>query len=144
MDLPVLQDLDALSDLVGDRDDLYVRWSRGPAVDASGTSVDELTGIPLPGLSASALGVEPWWGDRDRRTWVARRIYDYEHLRERRRGRIRPWVLQGRTCARGPDNEPLVVDVVPVAWLSESLVAEARRIVEDLNSEWGPLDRPAS
>jgi len=144
VDLTVLDDLGALADLVGDRDDLYVRWSRGPEVDRAGTSVDELTGIDLPGLSASALGVEDWWGDRDRRTWVARRIYDYEHLRARRSGRIRPWVLRGRTCARGPDNEPLVVDVEPVAWLSDALVAEARRIVEDLNGTWGPLDRPAS
>jgi len=144
VDLPVLHDLLELADLVGDRDDLYVRWSRGPAADRSGTSVDELTGLELPGLSASALGVEPWWGSRDRATWMARRIYDYEHLRVRRHGLIRPWVLQGRMCARGPDNEPLVEDVVPVAWLSEALVAEARRIVEALNSEWGPLDRPAS
>ncbi len=142
--LPVVRTLEELAELVGDRDDLYVRWSRGPDVDACRTSRDELSGVPLPGLSASALGVEPWWEDRDRSVWVARRLYDYRHLRERRSGPIRPWALEGRLCGRGPDNEPLVTDVRPVAWIDESLIREARERIEQLNGDWGSLDRPAA
>lgn len=143
-DLRVLHTLDELVDLVRDRQDLYVRWSQGPHRDRRGSSLDELSGVPLPGLSASALGVEPWWGDRDRTIWVARRTYDYAHLPVRRRGRIRPWVLEGRLCGRGPDNEPLVENVRPVAWLGESLIKDAHAVVVGLNNCWGSLDRPTS
>jgi len=143
-ELAVLHTLDELAALVGDRHDLYVRWSQGPHRDRRGTSLDELSGVPLPGLSASALGVEPWWGDRDRTVWAARRIYDYAHLPVRRRGHIRPWVLQGRLCGRGPDNEPLVDTVRPLAWLGDSLIDDAHAIIARLNSGWGSLDRPAS
>lgn len=142
-ELPVIGTLQELAELVGDRDDLYVRWSRGPQHDRCSTSTDELSGVPLPGLSASALGVEPWWGDRDRRLWVARRIYDYAHLPVRRPGPIRPWVLQGQECGRGPDNEPLVTDVSAVAWVAERVISDARGLVEGRNGDWGSLDRPA-
>lgn len=141
--MPEVQTLEALVELVGDRHDLYVRWSRGPRQDRRGTSKDELSGVPLPGLSASALGVEPWWGQRDRRLWVARRIYDYAHLPVRRGGNIRPWVLEGRECGRGPDNEPLVDNVTPVAWL-DALISDAHHLIASLNSDWGSLDRPGS
>ena len=143
-ELPVLQTLEELADLVSERHDLYVRWSQGPHRDRRGTSLDELSGVPLPGLSASALGVEPWWGDRDRTVWAARRIYDYAHLPVRRRGHIRPWVLEGHLCGRGPDNEPLVDTVRPIAWLGDSLIDDAHAIIALLNSGWGSLDRPAS
>lgn len=132
--------LDELARLVGDRDDLYIRWSAGPDLDASGRSRDALTGVELPGLSANALAVEPWWGGRSRRIWMARRIYDYQHLRERR-DRSCAWVLRGRECGRGPDNEPLVDDVVPVAVVSPSVAEEARTTIEGLNGDWGSLER---
>ncbi len=62
-ELPVLRTLDDLTDLVGRNDRLYVRWSRGPAIDLkSVSSRDDLTGVPMPGLSANSLGVESWWG----------------------------------------------------------------------------------
>jgi hypothetical protein len=37
----------------------------------------------------------------------------------------RPWVLTGRQVDFGPDNEPLLRDIVPIAWLSSELVIEA-------------------
>ncbi|MFC9816991.1 DUF6098 family protein [Streptomyces virginiae] len=40
--------------------------------------------MTMPGLSASALDVEPWWGRRPPRLWTARRLYDYAHLPEAR------------------------------------------------------------
>ncbi len=140
--LGTLTSLDELVALVDERNDLYVRWSAGPDADRSGRSRDELTGVELPGLSASALAVEAWWGSRPRRLWVARRLYDYRHLGERRPD-ARPWILSGRERGRGPDNEPLVDRVRPVAWVAPEVVEEATRLVEHqgAGASWGPLDR---
>jgi hypothetical protein len=145
-DLPTIGDLDELVRLVEsspERDDLYVRWSRGPAVDMrSASSRDSLTGTPLPGLSVNSLAVEAWWRDRPARLWVARRLYDYRHLADLRGTGTRPWVLTGELCGRGPDNEPLVRCRRPVAWIADTAQREALAEVEKQGSaEWGPLDR---
>lgn len=149
--MPVVDDLDQLVDLLrrtGPEEELYIRWSRGPDADLSGgygtehSSKDALTGIDLPGLSANPLAVEPWWGGRPLRLWVARRLYDYCHLRELRGPGVRPWVLVGEQLGRGPDNEPLVRCHRPVAWVSERALHEADRAVEaQASAEWGPLHR---
>lgn len=139
-EIPTISSLDELADLLGSRQDLFIRWSRGPGADLAGRSRDELTGVELPGLSVSALAVEQWWGDRSRRTWVARRLYDYRHIEFRKEG-TRPWLLSGRPCGRGPDNEPLVTEVEAVAWISSDVVAEASVLIGGLASSWGPLDR---
>ncbi|MEV4491717.1 DUF6098 family protein [Micromonospora coxensis] len=148
--MPVLEDLDQVVALLRESEpgeELYVRWSRGPAVDLRGaervqSSRDALTGIELPGLSANPLSVEDWWGRRPLRLWVARRLYDYCHLRELRGPGVQPWVLVGEQRGRGPDNEPLVHVHRPVAWVSERALREADRAVEEQGStEWGPLHR---
>jgi hypothetical protein len=139
--LPTVRDLDELVPLVGAGDDLYIRWSRGPEHDSSKTSRDELTGVHLPGLSASPLRVEPWWQDRSLRTWVARRLYDYRHLEGQRGPGVRPWLLEGREVGRGPDNEPLVECRRPIAWLSDSVVEEATQEIDAQSSSWGSLNR---
>ncbi|MGW4487374.1 DUF6098 family protein [Amycolatopsis sp. NPDC004368] len=143
-DLVTVEDLDGLVLLFESEggEDLYVRWSRGPAADRAQTSLDGLTGVPLPGLSANPLRAESWWRDRSIRLWLARRLYDYEHLRDLRGPGVRPWVLRGREIARGPDNEPLVVDVVALAWVADDVLKEARRLVDEQGArEWGPMDR---
>lgn len=132
--------LDELADLVGDETNLYLRWSAGPESDSTRRSRDELTGVELPGLSASALAVEPWWDGRPMRLWVARRLYDYRHLAERR-PIAKPWVLEGEECGRGPDNEPLVDCKRPVAWIAAEAVAEAARLIDKQRGDWGTLDR---
>jgi len=145
-DLPTIADLDGVTRLVEQPppdEQLFLRWSKGPAVDLAdddgGSSRDSLTGVSLPGLSASPLAVEAWWGDRPARLWAARRLYDYGHLRERGE---RPWILVGDDCGRGPDNEPLVRCRRPVAWVADEAVTEALRLVEQQPSAgWGPLDR---
>ncbi len=152
--MPTLRNLDELTELAlktPGGHDLYVRWSRGPAADlgevdaGGGQSRDSLTGVPLPGLSANPLAVEPWWEDRPLRLWIARRLYDYRHLRDLRGPGVRPWVLVGEPCGRGPDNEPLVRCRRPVAWISDHALREAQRLVDAQGSrEWGPLDRRAS
>jgi hypothetical protein len=152
--LPTVGDLDELVELVeliqrsGADGELYVRWSKGPLTDlATGSdampaSRDGLTGVPLPGLSANSLRVEPWWGDRSLRLWLARRLYDYRHLRDLRGPGVRAWVLLGEERGRGPDNEPLVRCLRPVAWIDDAALAECERVVAAQHSaEWGPLDR---
>jgi hypothetical protein len=104
--------------------------------------VRDLAGVPLPGLSANPLRVEPWWGDRSLRLWLARRLYDYRHLRDLRGPGVRPWVLAAAECGRGPDNEPLVVDIQPLAWIDDTVLEECEKDVAAQHSdEWGPLDR---
>ncbi|MFT7839254.1 DUF6098 family protein [Saccharothrix sp. BKS2] len=138
-------DLMELTDLVETRmstTELFVRWSRGPEADGGQRSRDGLTGGALPGLSANSLGVEPWWGNRPLRLWVARRLHDYRHLRERRAEGTRPWVLEGVEVGRGPDNEPLVRCRRPVGWISDEVLAECEDlVVAHAASPWGPLDR---
>jgi hypothetical protein len=142
-DLPTITDLAGLVRLMDD--DVYVRWSKGPEADAASTSNDSLTGVTLPGLSASPLRVEPWWDDRSRELWVARRLYDYRHLRELRGPGVRAWVLVGDEVARGPDNEPLVRCRRPLAWIADSALQACEELVKAQHSdEWGSLDRSSS
>lgn len=54
--------------------------------------------------------------------WLARRICQY--LRELREG-AEPWILTGTEAGTGPDNEPLLVDVTPIAWLDRRLLVQA-------------------
>ena len=140
-----LTTLDELVRVVADADggrDLYIRWSRGPDRDRDTTSVDELTGVRLPGLSANPLRVESWWADRSLRTWVARRLHDYRHLmRDGRDSAVRPWVLRGREVGRGPDNEPLIQVCEPIAWIHEDVLGEVDATLAEQHPDWGTLDR---
>jgi hypothetical protein len=143
-DLPVLQDLDALVLLVGSAgpgETFYVRWSLGPLADAGSVSRDSLTGVPLPGLSANPLAVEPWWADRSLRLWLARKLHDYGHLRA---AGTHPWVLDGVECGRGPDNEPLVAVRRAIAEIGDEALREAEDLIgRQAAPRWGSLDRGA-
>jgi hypothetical protein len=149
--MDVLESLTELAKLVErspDRDELYVRWSRGPDADLEGVhgdeqrSIDALTGMKLPGLSANPLRVEQWWGRRSVRLWVARRLFDYRHLREQRGSGTRPWVFVGEERGRGPDNEPLVLCRRPIAWVADRALRESEELIESQQSaEWGSLRR---
>ncbi|MER8225124.1 DUF6098 family protein [Streptomyces sp. NPDC094143] len=141
-DLRVVRTLDELAELVDGDQDLYVRWSRGPETDLRDvSSTDDLTGVPMPGLSANPLDVEEWWEDRPVRLWVARRLYDYAHLPHEKGPGVRPWVLTGKEIARGPDNEPLVVDVRPLGWIDLQVIDEAKAEVARQEKPWGTLRR---
>ncbi|GGY87842.1 hypothetical protein GCM10010300_34870 [Streptomyces olivaceoviridis] len=141
-DLPVVSTLAEVARLVERHQGLYVRWSKGPGTDLDGvSSTDELTGVPMPGLSANPLGVENWWEDRSVELWVARRLYDYAHLPHDKGPGVRPWVLRGRETGRGPDNEPLVADVEPLCWIADEVIDAARDEVGRQEREWGTLRR---
>lgn len=141
-DLPVVRSLADLAVLVERHEGLYVRWSRGPETDLGATSsTDELTGVSMPGLSANPLAVEEWWQNRSVELWVARRLHDYAHLPHDKGPVVRPWVLKGRETSRGPDNEPLVVDVEPMCWIDSDMIEEARGEVTRQEAQWGTLRR---
>jgi hypothetical protein len=144
-DLPTYTSLQQLVVLIERGEPVFVRWSRGPQVDLKDNraSKDKLTGTELPGLSANPLRKEEWWQDRPTLLWVARRLYDYSHLREGVADEVQPWVLTGEETSRGPDNEPLVRNVRPVAWIAESVIAEAEAEVARQQGAWGPMRRPA-
>ncbi|GAB2888120.1 hypothetical protein GCM10027074_65660 [Streptomyces deserti] len=141
-DLPVVRTLAELTDLVERHRGLYVRWSRGPQTDLPDpSSSDDLTGVPMPGLSANPLDVEEWWEGRPVRLWVARRLHDYAHLPHEKGPGVRPWVLAGKETARGPDNEPLVNDARPLCWIDGQVIEEAQTEVARQEHPWGPLRR---
>lgn len=122
--VPVLQHLGELDELLDVDLPLYVRFSLGPVADAAEQSVDGESGCVLPGLSVNRLAPEPWW-TRPRREWVARQLCQYDHLAD---GRRRAWVLTGDDVGRGPDSEPLVAHVRPVALLDPPVLEQAREL----------------
>lgn len=123
MSVPRLRTLDELARLVADDPRLHVRYSRGPEHDAHEQSVDGESGLRLPGLSVNPLAPEAWWS-RPLHDWLARQVCQYRHLAEKSPDRY-AWILRGTMIGRGPDCEPLLADVVPVAVLDEQLLTEA-------------------
>jgi hypothetical protein len=142
--LPTYTSLQQLVELIERGEPVFIRWSRGPGVDLarSPVSKDKLTGTELAGLSANPLILEDWWEAQSIALWVARRLYDYSHLREDLGHDVRPWLLRGEEAGRGPDNEPLVRDVRPIAWIGDTVIAEAEAEVSRQVGAWGPLRRP--
>jgi threonine/homoserine efflux transporter RhtA len=127
-DLRTVDDFDELVRLVTEREHLYVRYSQGPAHDGDGPSHDYEAGVDMPGLSVTPIAPEPWW-PRPAEEWVARRLCKYEELGEEH-GRF-PWLLHGHVAGYGPDHEPLVVDVEPVARVGSRAVNRARQLYEE-------------
>lgn len=118
---------------------LHIRYSEGPEADASRNSIDTESGLELPGLSVNPLDAETWW-TRPLEDWLARQLSQYRHLAEKDPERI-AWVLRGEVCGRGPDCEPLLRDVEPVAVISEETLDEARaRYEQNFAAGRGPAD----
>lgn len=115
--------LDELAHLVRAGPRLFVRWSKGPDRDRDETSRDHASGLELPGLAVNPLNPPSWW-TRPVDEWIARQVTAYDHLGADQPDHI-AWVLSGRIVERGPDNEPLVTDVEPVARLTPEILHEA-------------------
>jgi hypothetical protein len=120
-----LESLDELVELVRSRPGLHVRYSEGIESDREGGSIDTESGLELPGLSVNPLDAEEWW-TRPLADWLARQVCQYRHLSEKNPERF-AWVLTGRQVGRGPDCEPLLAEVEPVARLSDALLGEAEQ-----------------
>lgn len=119
-----IDDLDELAGLVTGEPMLYLRYSAGPERDARRPSRDYEAGVDLPGLPATTLRPEDWW-TRPAVDWVARRVCKYLDLARAEPDRY-PWLLTGRVVGNGPDHEPLLTDVRPVARLTDRLLDQAR------------------
>ncbi|WP_240200668.1 DUF6098 family protein [Cellulosimicrobium cellulans] len=126
--LPRLRSLAEVAELVAVVHPLYVRFSGGPDQDSSTVSRDHESGCLLPGLSVNPMNPEPWW-DRPVEHWVARQLCQYAHLMTPERF---PWLLTGEVAGRGPDCEPLLVDVVPAASVDPRVVDEAGRLYREV------------
>lgn len=121
--MPTLERLEELSGLVGHGPTVYLRYSPGPVSDAAHPSTDHESGLLMPGLSVNPLQPPGWWS-LPVEDWLARAVCQY--LRELRED-ARPWVLSGTVIDFGPDNEPLLDEIQPIAWLSGGLVREAHQ-----------------
>jgi hypothetical protein len=126
-DMPTLHRLGELIDLLEHDTRVYLRYSPGPEADASHPSKDHESGLLMPGVSVNPLWPPRWW-TRPPEDWVARAVCQY--IRELHEG-ARPWVLTGREVDFGPDNEPLLADFEPIAWVSEDLLREAHARYQD-------------
>lgn len=126
--MPTIESLDELARYVLSEPDICVRHSKGPHADRGEPSVDDESGLLLPGLSVVALKPEPWW-TRDRRDWIARQLCHYVPLKDGDDDRM-AWLLIGRVAGYGPDREPLLWPWTPVAWLAESVIEQARERYE--------------
>lgn len=134
-----IQSLAELEQLVNENPGVHVRYSEGPDADQHQHSIDTESGLELPGLSVNPLDVESWW-TRPQRDWLARQLCQYRHLSEKN-PRRRAWVLRGREVARGPDCEPLLAEVEPLAFLADPLLDEAERHYrEHFDAGRGPED----
>jgi hypothetical protein len=126
---PTLGSMDELLGVLDGEPELYIRYSEGYEADRDKGSLDTESGLELPGLSVNPLQPEPWW-TRPLRDWLARQLCQYRHLKDENPKR-HGWLARGRVVARGPDCEPLLIDVEEVARLDEALIAEAQRIYEE-------------
>ncbi len=139
MEIPTLNTLQDLEAMVHQAPELHVRYSEGWEKDSGGGSMDTESGIELPGLSVNPLSPEAWWS-RPLADWLARQLCQYKHLGEKNPGRV-AWVARGTCIGRGPDCEPLLIQVEPVALLSAGLLAEAeQRYKERFDAGHGPED----
>lgn len=135
----MLDSLDTIEELATSGRPLYVRYSEGCESDTQGGSIDFESGLKLPGLAVNPLTPEDWW-TRPLGDWLARQLCQYKHLQEKNPDRF-AWILTGEQVGRGPDCEPLLVEVEPIARLSPRLLDEAeKRYRRNFDAEKGPED----
>lgn len=126
---PPIETLDQLVSFVQAHPGVLLRYSKGPQRDAEGgPSRDYEAEVELPGLSATTLEPEEWWPRPDR-DWVARRVCKYAELGEQEHRY--PWLLTADVVGHGPDHEPLVVNVRPLARISTKALQEAKKVYHE-------------
>lgn len=141
--VPTLATLDAVVAIVDDvPSPVYARFSPGPEHDQRHPSVDYASGLELPGLSVNPLNPPPWWRDRPLREWVARQLCSYQHLQEE--GDRRCWLLTGTVTDRGPDNEPLLVDITTLAQIAVDVVEQCEQLKQSSSRAEDRAERDGS
>ena len=98
---------------------LYIRWSRGPAMDRKqGQSLDQVSGSYHSGLSAQAVRA-------DQPELLAMMLVEYRFLR-RKDARIYCWIFEGMQNGTDSDGAPTIdaETIVPVGRVSEELISK--------------------
>lgn len=130
----MLYRLSEIEEILASEPGLYVRFSDGFAADLECGSLDQETGLQLPGLPARPLDPESWW-TRPVRDWVARQLALYRGGGAGRGGgsgdKRFGWLLRGTVAGRGPDGEPLIADVEVIGRLAECLLDEAQHVYRE-------------
>jgi hypothetical protein len=103
---------------------LHVRFSAGPDDDARTGGRHPESGYTLPGLPAWPLQAEPWW-PAGQAVWIARQLVQNSYQLT---AGTRAWLLVGDVVGRGPDCEPLLAHVQPVASVAGYAIQEAQGI----------------
>ncbi|MFC7375908.1 DUF6098 family protein [Brachybacterium sp. GCM10030267] len=131
--------LDELEAELRENPELFLRYSEGPDADREGGSMDSESGLEMPGLSVNPMHPESWW-TRPVTDWLARQLCQYKDLAEKNPERF-AWVLRGERVGNGPDCEPLMTNVEPIARLEPSVLEEAERVYEEnFDAGQGPED----
>ncbi len=128
--LPTLRRLTEIARLIERTDStVYLRYSHGPDRDReAGGSRDYEADHDMPGLSVSTIEPEDWW-TRTPVEWIARRIRQYADLGAEQDRYA--WLLTGQVAGAGPDHEPLLTGIKPLARLSPDVIAEAARLYHE-------------
>jgi len=120
-DLPVLETLGEVVSLCGTRANVYVRFSYTPDDRDAEARRERESGNLLPGVPAWPMRPEPWWA-AGARVWIARQLSRHAH---RAHAGAEPWLVAGEERGRGPDCEPLVARLTPLARIDQSVLTEA-------------------
>ncbi|WP_324649998.1 DUF6098 family protein [Georgenia sp. H159] len=120
-ELPVLHTIGQVVELCGTRTDLYVRFSYTPDDRDVAARRERESGNLLPGVPAWPLCPESWWG-AGARVWIARQLARRAHLAH---AGAEPWLVAGEVRGRGPDCEPLIAQINPLARINQRVLAEA-------------------
>lgn len=79
------------------------------------------SGNLLPGVPAWPMSPEPWWA-AGARVWIARQLARHAH---RAHAGAEPWLVAGEVRGRGPDCEPLIAQLTPLARIDQAVLTEA-------------------
>lgn len=116
--------VEALANAIKNGEGQFVRWSRGPAMDArKGFSRDYVSGSNHEGLSA--VKIDPEWATDPQ--WMGRRVGEYGFLRMKD-PKIAPYIYSGKEVGLDSDGYSLIKDISGVARINPSLL-------DDLNKD---------
>lgn len=108
---------------------LFVRYSHGPKADSAGdwTSMNHGSGQNEGGLSVNNLTDYKYGlhahGDPN---YVAQQLREYDFLRQDDE-RNKPYLVHGDIAGQGGDNEPVIRNVKPLAFVHPDAIEEARQ-----------------
>lgn len=115
-----INSMTALKKIISRQPGSFVRWSRGPAMDArQGRSRDGQSGEAHAGLSAVSINPE-WVTDE---AWMARRVTEYRFLRLKD-PRIGCHIYAGQVVGEDSDGYESISSIVHIGTLSNALISK--------------------